>query len=121
MSNSVSDDGANLMPAVDVIDEVTRYVVKAELPGVDRKDISVAINDGVLTINAERKMEDETKDDEGRVVRRESRYGNYVRSLRLDGSIDVKNVKATCNNGILELVLPKLEEAKPQKIEIDVH
>ena len=110
-----------LMPSVDVIDKNDCYVVKAELPGVDKKDINVSINDGVLTISAERKMKDETKDSEGKVIRRESRYGSYLRNLQLDSSIDVKKVNAKYDNGILELNLPKLEQAKPKQIEIDVH
>jgi len=81
-SRSTSDDSGSLTPVVDVVDEESQYVVKAELPGVDRKDIDVAINDGVPTIKAERKIENEKKDDKGRVIRRESRYGNYIRSQR---------------------------------------
>ena len=121
LSRTSGEDNGSLMPVVDVVDEETRYVVKAELPGVAKKDIDVAINDGILTINAERKIEDEEKDDKGRVIRRESRYGNYVRSMRLDTTIDVKEVKASYKDGILKLVLPKADQAKPKKIEIDIH
>jgi HSP20 family protein len=104
-----------------VVDEESRYVVKAELPGVDKKDIDVTINEGILTINATRKPDDEEKDDKGRIIRRESQYGNYVRSMRLDATIDVKHVKASYKDGILKLVLPKAEQVKPKKIEIDIH
>ncbi len=120
MTRFPRDENGSMMPAVDVIDEDNQYVVKAELPGVKREDIDVSINNGVLTINAERKMEEESKDEKGRVIRRESRYGQYLRTMTLDNSVDVKNVKADYTDGILKLVLPKAEEAKPQKIEVAV-
>jgi HSP20 family protein len=120
MTRFPRDEDGSMMPAVDVIDEDSQYVVKAELPGVKREDIDVSINNGVLTINAERKMEEESKDEKGRVIRRESRYGQYLRTMTLDNSVDVKNVKADYTDGILKLVLPKAEEAKPQKIEVAV-
>ena len=121
MTRTAGDDNGILMPAVDVVDEESRYVVKAELPGVDKKEIDVTINDGILTINAKRKSDDEEKDDKGRIIRRESQYGNYVRSMRLNTTIDVKHVKASYKDGILKLVLPKAEQTKPKKIEIDIH
>ena len=114
-----NEDG-NLTPAIDVTDEGKAFRVSAELPGVKRDDIDVSINDGVLTISAERRNETEDKDKEGRVIRRESRYGNYVRSMRLDASIDTANVKANYADGVLNLTLPKAEEARPQKIDIDI-
>ncbi|MEJ2177813.1 MAG: Hsp20/alpha crystallin family protein [Gammaproteobacteria bacterium] len=120
MTRFPRDENGSMMPAVDVIDEDNQFVVKAELPGVKREDIDVSINNGVLTINAERKMEEESKDEKGRVIRRESRYGQYLRTMTLDNSVDVKNVKADYTDGILKLVLPKAEEAKPQKIEVAV-
>lgn len=120
MTRFPHDENGSMMPAVDVIDEDSQYVVKAELPGVKREDIDVSINNGVLTINAERKMEEESKDEKGRVIRRESRYGQYLRTMTLDNSVDVKNVEADYTDGILKLVLPKAEEAKPQKIEVAV-
>lgn len=120
MTRFPRDENGSMMPAVDVIDEKNQYIVKAELPGVKRKDIDVSINNGVLTINAERRMEEESKDEKGQVIRRESRYGSYVRSMTLDNTVDVKSVKADYKDGILKLVLPKSEEAKPQKIDVAV-
>jgi HSP20 family protein len=120
MNRFPRDENGSMMPAVDVIDEKNQYIVKAELPGVKRKDIDVSINNGVLTINAERRMEEESKDEKGRVIRRESRYGSYVRTMTLDNTVDVKNVKADYKDGILKLVLPKSEGAKPQKIDVAV-
>ncbi len=120
MSRFESTESSALVPAVDVIDEDDQYVVSAELPGVDRKDIDVSVNDGVLTINAERKAETEDKDDKGRVIRRESRYGKYVRSMQLGAAVDATKIEANYKDGILKLVVPKSEAAKPQKIEVKV-
>ncbi len=120
MPRMFQEEGGNLIPAIDVTEQDGHYLVSAELPGVDRKDIDVSINDGMLTISAERRKETEGKDKEGRVIRRETRYGNYVRSMRLDASVDTQNVKASYQDGILKLSLPKVEEAKPQKIDIDI-
>lgn len=120
MPRVFQDNDGNLTPAIDVTDEGKAFRVSAELPGVKRDDIDVSINDGVLTISAERRNESEDKDTEGRVIRRESRYGNYVRSMRLDASIDTANVKANYTDGVLHLTLPKAEEARPQKIDIDI-
>jgi len=114
------ESNGNLVPAIDVVEDDKQYVVTAELPGVERKDIDVSVSEGVLTINAERKIDEEDKDDKGRVVRRESRYGQYSRSMRLDASVNINSVKATHNNGILKLVLPKSDEAKSKKIAIDI-
>src|SRR5690606_41238198 len=95
------------------------YVVRADLPGIRKEDISVTLENGLLTISAERKAEEERKEGE-RELRRECRYGRYVRSLRLGTQIDEKGVKASYRDGVLELLLPKAEEVKPRKIEVEV-
>ncbi len=114
-----ASDGS-FVPAVDVIENETAYTVKAELPGVKKEDIDVSINNGVLTINGETKSDEEDKDKEGRVIRRERHFGQYVRSMQLGGVIDESAVKATYKDGVLELELPKVEEAKPKKVDIQI-
>jgi len=111
--------GEGLAPRLDVVERSNEFVVKAELPGVKKEDIDVAVENGVLTINAETRSETEEKEGD-RVIRQERRYGKYVRSLRLGKAVDEKKVKATYKDGILELVLPKAEEVKPKKISVDV-
>lgn len=108
-----------LAPALDVIERNGDFVVKAELPGVKKEDIDVAVENGVLTITAESKSEHEEKEGD-RVIRQERRYGRYVRSLRLGKAVDEKQVKASYKDGVLELVLPKAEEVKPKKITVNV-
>jgi len=111
--------GEDLIPALDVSEKDDAYVIKAELPGVQKEDIAVTLENGVLTISGESGSEKEEKE-EGRVIRQERRYGRYVRSLRLGAQIDDKNVKASYKDGVLELILPKAEEVKPKKIAVDV-
>ena len=115
---SRSGEGA-LVPVIDVTENDNEYMIKAEIPGVKKEDLHVSVQDGVLTINAESKYEDEEKK-EGRVIRQERRYGKFVRSMRLGKDVDSSNVKAEYKDGVLELKLPKVEEVKPKTISIDI-
>ena len=111
--------GGDLTPAMDVTERDDEYEIKAELPGINKEDIKVTLENGVLTISGETKSEHEEKEG-GRVIRQERRYGKYVRSLRLGTQIDEKKVKAHYKDGVLELILPKAEEVKPKQISVDV-
>jgi len=111
--------GEDLFPALDVKERDNEYVVVADIPGAKKEDIDITLENGILTISAETKSETEEKEGE-RVLRRERRYGKYVRSLRLGTQIDEKSVKANYKDGVLELILPKAEEVKPKKITVDV-
>lgn len=113
-------DGGGLVPAIDVVENDNEYLIKAEIPGVKKEDLNVSVQDGMLTINAESRYEDEQKKD-GRLIRQERRYGKYVRSMRLGKDVDSSKVKAEYRDGILELKLPKVEEVKPKKIAIDIN
>ena len=109
----------SLVPAIDLHETDSSYSIRAEIPGVKKEDIDVTVHDGVLTINAESRYENEEKS-EGRVIRQERRYGKYVRAIRLGKDVDENNVKASYKDGVLELDIPKVEEVKPKKISIDV-
>lgn len=109
----------NSVPAMDIRERESDFVVRTDLPGVRKEDINVQLENGVLTITAERKTESEEKESE-RTIRREVRYGRYARSLRLGTQVNEKAVKASYRDGVLELVLPKAEEVKPRKIAVDV-
>ncbi len=111
--------GEDMFPAMDVKERDGEYVVVADIPGAKKEDIDVTLENGILTISAETKSETEEKEGE-LVLRRERRYGKYVRSLRLGTQVDEKNVKANYKDGVLELILPKAEEVKPKKIAVDV-
>lgn len=109
----------NFAPPIDITERENEFVVRTDLPGVKKEDINITLENGVLTISAEYKKEDEQKEGD-RVIRQERRYGRYVRSLRLGVPIDEKKIKANYKDGVLELMLPKAEEAKPKKISVDV-
>jgi HSP20 family protein len=111
--------GEDLFPAMDVKERDDEFVIVADMPGVKKEDIDVTLENGILTISAETKSDTEEKEGE-RVLRRERRYGKYVRSLRLGTQIDEKGVKANYKDGVLELTLPKAEEVKPKKISVEV-
>ncbi len=104
------------MPTVDISETDDAFIVKAELPGVEKDDVSVKIEDGVLTIKGEKKseMEDEQKH------RIECTYGSFVRSFTLPQATNSDSIKAEYKNGILNLTIPKSEEVKPKEIEIKI-
>ena len=120
IARPVGNGEREMIAPLDIVDQGGNLLVKAELPGVDKKDIHVSINEGVLTIKAERKSEEKKEDEEGKVICREHRYGSYARSMRLNEAIDADNVQAKYENGILELNIPKLEEPKAEQIKIKV-
>lgn len=112
-------NGGAFAPALDVTETENEYRVRADLPGVKKEDLDISVHDGVLTINAETKYEDEEKK-QGRVIRQERRYGKFVRSMRLGDSIDSDKIKADYKDGVLNLVLPKAEEVRPKRIDVKV-
>ena len=103
-------------PALDVYQDKDQFTVVAELPGLKKEDIELSLQDGILTISGERKQE--KKSEEG--YRNERFFGRFQRSVTLPTSVDGSNVKATYEDGVLKVVLPKAEEAKPKKIDVSV-
>jgi len=102
---------------VDVSETEGAYKVRVELAGVSKDNLDVTIDDGVVTITAERKDEhDDTVD--GRMIRQERRYGKFTRSLRLAEDVLEEDVAARYENGILTLELPKSEQKQPRKVEV---
>jgi HSP20 family protein len=105
-------------PSVDVFESKDNVMVKADIPGLDKEDIDISVHGDTLTIKGEKKEEKESKD-KG-LVKTERFYGSFNRSLTLPSEVDAAKVKASYNNGVLELTLPKKEESKPKQIKIDV-
>jgi HSP20 family protein len=103
-------------PALDVYQDKDQFTVVAELPGLKKEDIELSLHDGVLTISGERKQE--KKGEEG--YKNERFFGRFQRSVTLPRSVDGDKVRATYQDGILKVVLPKAEEAKPKQIEVSV-
>lgn len=106
-------------PAVDVLEDENKVLVRAELPGMNEKDIEVSILGDTLTIKGEKKKEEEKKDKHYHRVERA--YGAFHRSVTLPTSVAFENVKASFKSGILEIEMPKKEEAKPKQIKVDVN
>jgi HSP20 family protein len=103
-------------PAVDIYDTDDALVLKAELPGVSKDDVSIEIHNNTLILRGERKHEAEVK--EGDYYRAERAYGTFQRSFVLPTLVDQDKVQATYTDGVLELRLPKSEAAKPKRIAI---
>ena len=102
------------VPSIDIRETESELVVEAELPGLDEKDVSVTLNEGVLTLQGEKKSEREEKKDDYHLMERS--YGSFQRSFRVSDSIDADNVKATFDKGVLKVTMPKRAEAvKTQK------
>jgi len=105
-------------PAVDVFEEKDDIVVKAELPGIEKDNIEVNLTDHHLTIKGEKKKEEEVKDE--RYYRSERSYGSFMRTVELPKDVHADKVKASFKNGILEVRLPKTEDAKAKEIKVRV-
>jgi HSP20 family protein len=103
-------------PTVDMVDQKDEIVVKADVPGLEEKDIEVTVQDSTLTIRGERKEEKEEKKENYYFAERS--YGAFVRSLPLPAAIEVDRVKATFRKGVLEIHLPKSKEPKGRTVEI---
>jgi len=106
-------------PSVDIYEGEKDITLKAELPGIDKKDVHVEINDGVITLRGERKIEKEVKKEN--YHRTERSYGTFNRSFTLPTTVDSGKVKANYKDGILEVTLPRKEEAKPKSIPVEVN
>ncbi len=105
-------------PTVDLYEEKDDIVVKAELPGLEKEDIEVNLSDNRLTIRGEKKQEEEVKREN--YYRSERSYGSFSRTLELPREVQTDKVKAAFKNGILEIRLPKTEEAKKKETKIKV-
>lgn len=105
-------------PEVDVTEEEKQYLVKADLPGMRKEDIEVSVTNNILTIKGEKKEETEKK--EKNFYSRERRFGGFQRSIQLPLEVDRDQVKASYKDGVLELVIPKAESAKPKQIKVDI-
>jgi HSP20 family protein len=109
---------ADWTPTVDISETEGEYQIKAELPEVRKEDVKITVEDGVLTIQGERRQETEEKTKKFHRVERS--YGRFVRSFALPDSVDEIGVKAIYTDGVLNLRLPKSEKAKPKQIEVKV-
>ena len=105
-------------PTVDVSETKDNVILKAEVPGLEAKDVDVSISGDVLTIKGEKKKEEEQKNEHYHY--RERYSGSFQRSFRLPVSVKSEKAEATFKDGVLVVTLPKAEEAKPKRIELKV-
>ncbi|MEK6749844.1 MAG: Hsp20/alpha crystallin family protein [Pseudomonadota bacterium] len=104
-------------PAVDIREEQDRYVVHTDVPGVDPKDITISAEENVLTLKGLRT--DTAADDRAVYTRRELPRGEFARSFRLPKNADGERISARGKNGVLEIIIPKLEQTKARTIKVD--
>ena len=117
---SMRDTAANQehewTPAVDIHEEDSCYMLTADIPGVNRQDVEITLEDGVLTVKGERKSETEVTEEGYR--RRERIYGTFVRQFNLPDTVDAANISAKAEDGVLKIVIPKQEKPEPKKITV---
>jgi HSP20 family protein len=103
-------------PALDISERKDAYVVTVEVPGVKADDLDITLEDGLLTIRGERRFTQETSEQQFHRVER--RYGSFRRSITLPSQVQADHIEASFEDGVLEVVVPKAEEAKPKKISV---
>ena len=106
------------IPAIDMFERDGALVVRAELPGIKAEDVDISVVDDTLSIQGERKIKEEVKEDN--YYRMEQRYGSFKRVIQLPAKAKVEDVKAVFAEGVLEITLPRAEEEKPRQIKIQI-
>ena len=107
------------LPSIDLTETKDKLIVKAELPGLEAKDVELSITDDILTIKGEKKEETETKDEHHFFVERYA--GTFERRIKLPTLVKTDVIDAKFDKGVLTVTLPKTEEAKKKEIKIKVH
>ena len=113
-----TEEAGEWLPSLNVAETKNELVVKAEVPGMDPKDIDISLSDGVLTIKGEKKQEKEEKEADYHLVERS--YGVFTRSIPLPQEVESDKISASYKGGILKITLPKSEETKKKEIRIKV-
>ena len=113
-----TEEAGEWLPSLDLAETKDGIIVKAEVAGMDPKDIDISLSDGMLTIKGEKKQEKEEKEADYHLVERS--YGAFTRSVRLPSEVQSDKISASYKNGILKITLPKSEKAKKKEIKIKV-
>ncbi len=117
-SRSTNDRNVLWSPAVDICEDKEAVKLAVELPGLKKEEVKINVEDGVLTIRGERRFQDEQRRDN--YYRVERSYGAFSRSFTLPSTVETEKIHASMVNGVLEIMIPKKEEAKPKEISIEV-
>jgi len=112
--NHFSDTNTTL-PSVNITENTDAFLVEVAAPGFDKSDFNIELNNDLLTISSEKKLNEETKEDE-RISRKEFSYQSFTRSFTLPELVEDEKITAKYDNGILSIIIPKKEEAKPKPI-----
>ena len=115
--SDVENPVADWRPAVDIIEEKSRFLLRADVPGVNPDDIDVSMDAGVITVSGERHAE--ALEDDGGVRRTERATGRFLRRFTLPDSADAEGITARSKNGILEVAIPKLPVAQARRITVE--
>jgi HSP20 family protein len=107
------------VPAMDLVETQDAFVLRADLPGMGEEDVKIEVEDTVLTVSGERRTEHESRGEEG-FYRMERAFGSFSRSLTLPKGVNADGVEASFDRGVLEIRIPKPEQAKPRRISINV-
>ena len=110
--------GGSWAPSVDIYEQEGNLVLKAELPGIDPKDVDVHVENNVLTLRGERKLDSEVKRESYHRVERA--YGSFTRSFTVPSVVHQETIKADYRDGVLRVTLPKKDEARPRQINVSV-
>lgn len=116
LMGSMLDEMGLRLPSLDVIDRDNEVLVRAEIPGVDKKDLEVSVTENLLTIKGESRKE--SKEEKGDYHRHEISSSSFARSVTLPGAVDSSQAKASLKDGILEITMPKLESSKRRSISV---
>lgn len=114
-----TEGGSLFSPPVDIVQDESEVVLRAELPGVSKDEIDITIHEDSLTLRGTKKSESESK--EGRYQYVERRYGEFLRTFQLPAAVDSSKVEAKFHDGVLEIRMPIADEAKPRKIDVRVN
>jgi HSP20 family protein len=115
----IEDLGAGTWaPRVDIYETEDNYIVSADLPGIKKENIGIDLKDNILTIRGEKKFEE--KSDKDNYVRAERKYGKFVRSFSISDNVDTEKIRANYKDGVLEITIPKREEAATKQIKVEV-
>lgn len=104
------------MPSLDVVETKEAIAIKADLAGMKPEDISIEVEENVLTLSGERRFEEKVEED--KYYRIERRYGSFSRSIALPQGVDADRIQASYEDGVLEVKVPKLEQARPKRISV---
>jgi HSP20 family protein len=115
-TGEVGEREAAWVPAVDIAETQERFLITAELPGVEPDDVDISVENSVLTLRGERKFYRETREDDFHRIER--RFGSFARSITLPSTADAERINASFDAGLLTIEVPKREEAKPRKIQV---